>query len=230
MARWNHAWHQRLRRILAELPSRTALEQREIRRTLAADPIAFALIYLRHHLRGKETGDRITFSEVHYEWARRAMSWREPMHQPMESRDAEVAPRSMGKTTWWFQIIPLWAGANEIVSFLAAFANTTGQAEGHLTTFKAELASNVLLRADFPEGGARAWRCRYEHSPRPVRLCRLDPAAHQLGDPCTRQQPCVDGAACVDGHCVAPPPAPACWLDTDCASRACRFGSCRESS
>lgn len=151
MARWDHAWHQRLRRILAELPSRTALEQREIRRTLAADPIAFALIYLRHHLRGKETGDRITFSEVHYEWARRAMSWREPMTEPMESRDAEVAPRSMGKTTWWFLIIPLWAGANEIVSFLAAFANTTGQAEGHLTTFKAELESNILLRADFPE-------------------------------------------------------------------------------
>jgi hypothetical protein len=85
----------------------------------------------------------------------------------------------------------------------------------------------VDLRGDFPEGRAQGWRCHYQHPTRPVRRCRPDPAAHQLGDPCAPRQPCVDGATCVQGRCVAPPPTPSCWLDTDCAGGACRFGSCR---
>jgi hypothetical protein len=85
----------------------------------------------------------------------------------------------------------------------------------------------VDLRGDVPDGAATGWRCRYENGPRPRRLCARDPLAHQLGDPCDPARPCVDGATCRDGRCAAPPPRPSCWLDSDCASGACRFGSCR---
>jgi hypothetical protein len=85
----------------------------------------------------------------------------------------------------------------------------------------------VDLRGDFPGGEATGWRCRYENSPRPRRLCARDPAAHHLGDRCGPQQPCVDGASCQQGRCAAPSPRPSCWLDSDCAGGACRFGSCR---
>jgi hypothetical protein len=85
----------------------------------------------------------------------------------------------------------------------------------------------VDLAADFPGGDREGWRCRYENAPRPRRLCLRDPAAHHLGDPCEPRRPCVDGATCRDGRCVAPPPHPSCWLDADCGSGACRFGTCR---
>jgi hypothetical protein len=84
----------------------------------------------------------------------------------------------------------------------------------------------VDLLGDFPSGGAEGWRCRYQSSPRPRRICQREPGAHHLGDRCDRRQPCVDGAACREGRCLAPPPRPSCWLDSDCASGACRFGSC----
>jgi hypothetical protein len=85
----------------------------------------------------------------------------------------------------------------------------------------------VDLRADFPAGAAAGWSCRYQNAPRPRRLCRRDATAHHLGDPCDPQRPCVDGAICREGRCLAPPLRPACWLDSDCPGGACRFGSCR---
>ena len=85
----------------------------------------------------------------------------------------------------------------------------------------------VDLDGDLPRDRTARWRCEYRNSPRPVRRCRADPAVHLLGDPCTPRQPCVDGTTCRDGRCLAPAPTPSCWLDGDCASGACRFGSCR---
>ena len=151
MPRWDDAWHARLNQILVDLPFRPLIEQAEVRRTLAADPVAFALIYLDHHLKGKETGDRITFSEVHYEWATRALGWREPMPEPMARRHGEIAPRGCGKSTWWFLILPLWAAANGVKRFAAAFADTAAQAENHLATMKHEMGTNPLLRNDYPD-------------------------------------------------------------------------------
>jgi hypothetical protein len=86
----------------------------------------------------------------------------------------------------------------------------------------------VDLAGDFPRGEARGWRCRYERPARPERVCQPDPAAHNLGDPCAPARPCVDGAGCVDGRCQAPARLPECWLDGDCPTGACRFGSCAE--
>lgn len=148
MSRWDADWHHRLRQILADLPFRTPAERIAIRRALAADPVAFSILYLSHHL--KDPHGRVTFSEVHYEWARIAESWKKEL-APQENRHAFIAPRETGKTTWWFLILPLWAASNGIVRFAVAFAHADSQAREHLQTFKGELDSNPLLRSDFPE-------------------------------------------------------------------------------
>lgn len=114
-----------------------------------ADPLAFARLYLGHHLRRDD--DPITLSEVHLAWAAEAATWLEPVTKPYESRTAEIGPREVGKSTWWYLILPMWAAAHGHVKFAAAFANTPTQAETHLASFKAELESNVLLRQDYPD-------------------------------------------------------------------------------
>lgn len=122
----------------------------KVRRTITrADPLLFALIYLSHHLRGRATGDEITFSDAHLAWARQAQRWLQPVTSPRESREAEFAPRDTGKTTWWFLINPLWAAAHQHVRFVAAFADTYDQATGHLRTFRNELERNALVRRDY---------------------------------------------------------------------------------
>lgn len=113
------------------------------------DPLAFALVYLRHHL--KNADGRITLSPVHYAWAKSARRWMRTARKPMADRRAEVAPREMGKSTWWFLLLPMWAAAHNHVAFAAAFADTDTQAQTHLATFKAELDNNPLIRLDFPD-------------------------------------------------------------------------------
>ena len=115
------------------------------------DPLAFAFVYLSHHLKGKEPGDVVTLSEVHLEWVEQAKRWLDPVTEPYQDRHAEVAPRETGKSTWWFILLPMWAAAHGHVKFAAAFANTPEQAETHLASFKSELERNTLLRADYPE-------------------------------------------------------------------------------
>jgi phage terminase large subunit-like protein len=146
--RWGPDWHDRLWRVLADLPTKPAHERSAIRRALAADPVAFAIIYLSKHLTDEH--GKITFSEVHYEWARIAQGWHGE-NEPQGNRHAFIAPRETGKSTWWFLILPLWAAANGVVRFAVAFAHADSQATGHLATFKRELEHNALLRADFPD-------------------------------------------------------------------------------
>lgn len=153
---WDKGWFYRLYTELALLAHRSISEQRAIRRALATDPVAFSIIYLGAHLRGGT--NEITFSEVHFDWARLALQWRTASSEPAESRHAFVAPRETGKSTWWFLILPLWAAANRHVHFAIAFAHSTTQAETHLQTFKHELETNTLLRADYPELCAPARR------------------------------------------------------------------------
>lgn len=133
---------------LARLPDEATRGEYR-RRVTERDPLLFALLYLRHHLR--DDAGRITLSEVHLEWCRRAEGWIEPVHEPMSDRHSETAPREMGKSTWWFTLLPMWAAAHRHVKFAAAFANTPEQAETHLATFKGELDSNALIRHDYPE-------------------------------------------------------------------------------
>ena len=125
----------------------TSAGRRELTRD---DPLLFALLFLGRHLRGRETNDRVTFADCHFEWARLARTWMTPVTEPLAARDAFVAPRSAAKTTWWFLIVPLWAAAFGHVRFAAAFAQASSQAEGHLQTMRAELDTSPLLREDFP--------------------------------------------------------------------------------
>lgn len=150
MARWDADWHRRLDTELALLPHQPTEVQRSVRRALGADPVAFALIYMRRHIASKETGG-VSFSETHYQWATIAETWRQPVTAPEQNRHAFIAPRNCGKSTWWFLILPMWAAANGVVRFAAAFASAAAQAEAHLASFKHELDTNPLLRADFPE-------------------------------------------------------------------------------
>jgi phage terminase large subunit-like protein len=114
------------------------------------DPALFALVYLSRHLADPATG-RVTLSDVHVAWAKSAKTWRRRAAKPMSDRRAEVAPREMGKSTWWFLILPMWAAAHGHVGFAAAFADTDTQAQTHLASFKAELDTNALIREDFPD-------------------------------------------------------------------------------
>jgi phage terminase large subunit-like protein len=115
------------------------------------DPLAFSLVYLPHHLRGDETGGQVTFSEFHLDLFDQAKRWIVPDTRPAQHRDAYVAPRGAGKSTLLFLVLPLWAAAHGWRKFVAAFADSAAQAEMHLASFKHELDTNVLLRADFPD-------------------------------------------------------------------------------
>lgn len=129
------------------------------------DPLLFAWTYLPHHLRSEETGDQITLSVVHQAWAEYARGWMGGLGGPQEHRDTFVGPRGMGKSTWFFLILPMWAAAHEHVKFIAAFADSATQAETHLQTFRHELDANTLLRKDYPELCRPAVRGRRSETP-----------------------------------------------------------------
>jgi len=114
------------------------------------DPMLFALLYLRDHLRAEATRGQITFCDAHLDWCREALDWVQPTSGPRSDRDVYVAPRELGKSTWFFLILPLWAAAHGHRKFIAAFADAGTQAEMHLQTFKNELENNQLLQRDFP--------------------------------------------------------------------------------
>lgn len=111
------------------------------------DPFLFAMLYLSHHL--KINGE-VSFSDAHLDWVRQAQRMVIAPTRPQQHRDTYVAPRSMGKSTWWFTIIPLWLAAHGHSKFLAAFADSALQAETHLATFKTETDTNKLIREDYP--------------------------------------------------------------------------------
>lgn len=135
---------------LAHIPP-VMLEHPESRRVLTEmDPLAFALLYLPHHLKGDATNDRITLSEFHVDLIEQAKRWVGPLGKIAQYRDAYIAPRECGKSTWNFLILPMWAAAHGHVKFIAAFADAAAQAEQHLQNFRHELDTNALLRADYP--------------------------------------------------------------------------------
>lgn len=126
------------------------LQSSEGRRVLTRlNPKLFSIVYLSKHV--QDADGNITFSEVHDEWFMQMKEWVRPATVPRAWRKAFVAPRSMGKSTMWFLVAPMWAGAHGHSVFTAAFADSAGQSEQHLATFKSELAQNKLLQKDFPE-------------------------------------------------------------------------------
>lgn len=112
------------------------------------DPLAFALIYLREHL--TDENGQLSLSTVHEDWIREARSWVNPVRENKGSRRAYIAPRSMGKSTWWQLIFPMWAAAHGHIHYIAAFSASASQAKQKLRDFKTELDNNPYLRADYP--------------------------------------------------------------------------------
>ncbi len=112
------------------------------------DPLAFALVYLRHHL--KDQNGLLSLSSVHEDWIAHAKQWITPNLRSKDGRHAYIAPRSMGKSTWWQLILPLWATAHGHIDFIAGFASAASQARQRLRDIKHELETNQLLRADYP--------------------------------------------------------------------------------
>jgi phage terminase large subunit-like protein len=123
-------------------------EEGRIRQT-KNNPLLFAILYLQHHITS-DTGDK-SLSDFHLALCEYAESWAKPITKERENRNAFIAPRNGGKSTWLFLILPMWGAAHGHVRFVAAFADSAGQAEEHLQTFKDELDTNTALSDDFPE-------------------------------------------------------------------------------
>lgn len=141
-------WQDYIRKVEERFPGLLATPSG--RRALTRnDPLLFALVYFRDHLKNAE--GEITLSEFHEEIAEEARYWVLPVEGPAEDRDAYISPRESGKSTWFFLILPCWGAAHGHVKFAAAFADASEQAERHLKTFKNELDNNDLLRKDYPD-------------------------------------------------------------------------------
>jgi len=115
------------------------------------DPLLFALVYLSHHLYSVETGDKLSFAEFHLDLLEHAKTWTAKPHKPREHRDAYVAPRGCGKSTWLFLLLPVWAAAHKHVKFIVAFSDSADQSKNHLATIRGEFDTNDLLQQDFSD-------------------------------------------------------------------------------
>lgn len=111
-------------------------------------PDLFGLIYFRHHL---ELDGRVSFSRFHHDLCSHALAWARTDLLPAEVREAWVAPRGSGKSTWVFGVLICWALAHGHRKYVAAYADTAMQAQQHLTSLKREFDQNELLRYDYPE-------------------------------------------------------------------------------
>lgn len=111
-------------------------------------PLMFALVYLDHHLvlQGQEP-PTVTFNEMHLGLTRAAKQWM----QPRPWREAWVGPRGVGKSSWCYLILPLWALAHGHREYAMFFSYTSKMAERQLSTLRRELATNKRLLADYPE-------------------------------------------------------------------------------
>lgn len=145
---------------------RALLGTSAFRRQITYDePLMFALIYMPHSLKMpapmEEIADGadsevgvISMSEFHWDLCEKAAEWAEKPASafgPGEARDAFIAPRDAGKSTWLFKLLPMWMASHGHAKFIAAFADSGPQAKKHLSSFKRELEANPLLQADFPD-------------------------------------------------------------------------------
>lgn len=123
----------------------------KVRKTVTKhDPLLFSLIYLDKHISDAE--GNVTFSRFHLDtlgWAQHVMPNADKL--PIEEkRMAFVAPRQAGKSTILFLVIPTWSLAFRHQLFITAFGASAEPIEDHLKTFRDEMATNELLRMDFP--------------------------------------------------------------------------------
>lgn len=118
------------------------------------NPMLFAAVYLPHKL--SQPGaplSSISLNQFHIDMCEYAKTWTIPMEnmKPREHRDCFIAPRMVGKSTWVFHILPIWAAAHGHRKYIVAFSDSEDQAMGWLRNFKMELDTNDLLKEDFPD-------------------------------------------------------------------------------
>jgi len=133
---------------LAHSGMRTSSEFR--RRWTKGSPLLFALVYFPHHLKLQGLNPPIvTFNQLHLGLCRASKRW----VQPKRWREAWIAPRGIGKTSWAFLILPLWALAHGHRNYFMAFSDTTDMANNQLANLRMELdpnSGNALLLQDYP--------------------------------------------------------------------------------
>jgi phage terminase large subunit-like protein len=141
------------REYLAQFDERLLLDPEGRRVLTRLDPLLFAIVYFRSALSSKETGDEISFSQFHLDLCERAKQWARQDLGFGELREAWVAPRGSGKSTWLFKILPTWALAHGHRRYVAAFADSAYQAQQHLSSLKREFdwQVNQYLYRDYPE-------------------------------------------------------------------------------
>lgn len=117
------------------------------------DPLLFAILYFRSALASAETGGEISFSKFHLDMAESAKQWARTDLGFAELREAWVAPRGSGKTTWLFKILTTWALAHGHRKFVIAFADADHMAQRHLSSLKREFdwSRNPLLYRDYQD-------------------------------------------------------------------------------
>lgn len=85
----------------------------------------------------------------------------------------------------------------------------------------------VDFNPDPPPGLAR-YACRMQYTRGMAeRVCSAS-TAPRVGQACAAAGACPDGTRCVDARCLPARPDPSCWLDADCETGRCRFGTCVE--
>ncbi|MDB5733283.1 MAG: hypothetical protein JWQ03_3178, partial [Variovorax sp.] len=137
---------------LLKFPKELLQTEEGRRQVTKYDPIAWSLIYFRDSLRDEYTGNAITLSQFHIDIAQSAIKWAKPSLGPMELREAWVAPRGTGKSTWMFLILPAWALAHGHRKLIVAFADNADLATNHLATFKRKIQTeNELIIKDYPD-------------------------------------------------------------------------------
>jgi predicted phage terminase large subunit-like protein len=192
-----------LRTELAKIPKEVLpkgvtdpLEVPDVRKRLTRhDPLLFAVLYMPHLI--QQDGD-FSFADLHLALCRYAMTWKDPVTEPRSSRDAFIAPRDCGKSTWLFTILPIWALAHAHIDFIAAFSSAGPQATRHLSAIKNEFDNNAVLRTDYPDlcdaakrpGGqsvADTQKLFYSKSRQTIAAAGLDEEILGLTDPMKRR-------------------------------------------
>lgn len=133
-------------RLLASSEGRKALTKH--------DPLLFAAIYLPHTLYDANAGQTIadaSLNAFHLEVVEYAKSWSWPLDAHNKRHDSFIAPRMVGKSTWFFLILPIWAAAHGHKKYIVAFSDSSTQSERWLQNFKTEIKTNDVLAEDYPE-------------------------------------------------------------------------------
>jgi predicted phage terminase large subunit-like protein len=140
---WN-AW---FRKEVAPLHSPSIRVSPDLRkRVTRKSPLNFAIVYLADHLKLQGvTPPLATFNEMHLALSRAGKRWIEPVRW----REAWIGPRGVGKSSWCFLILPLWALAHQHREYFMAFSYTDNMARDQLANIRKELAENELLLQDY---------------------------------------------------------------------------------